>query len=137
MELPPLDTPANTPANDATEADFDLPKRTAAWWGFRGVCPRCGEAPLFRAYLKPVKACSHCGAHWELIRADDGPAWATMLVVGHVLALFFHIFIFRMNLSTGGAILALCAVATVMTLLLLPRMKGLIIAWIWRTGSLH
>ena len=113
-----------------------LPKRTAVWRGFKGECPRCGEAPLFRAYLKPVAACSSCGAAWEEVRADDGPAWATMLVVGHVVAAVFHIVIFRLDLSTWAAIGVLCAIATVASLLLLPRMKGLLIGWIWRTGSL-
>ena len=112
-------------------------KRDAAWRGFKGVCPKCGEAKLFRAYLKQVDHCPSCGAAWGEVRADDAPAWATMLVVGHVLALAFHVFIFRLNLGVWAGIAALCTVVTVMSLLLLPRMKGFFIAWIWRTGSLQ
>jgi len=117
--------------------DYHMPdKRTAVWRGFKGQCPRCGEAKLFRAYLKQVDHCSNCTYPWGKIRADDGPAWATMLVVGHVLALVFHIVIFRMGLSTWGAIGVLCGIAFIASLILLPRMKGLFIGWIWRTGSL-
>ena len=123
------------PAPLQLEGEMPL-KRTAVWRGFRRTCPRCGEAPLFAGYLRQVEDCAHCHYPWSTIRADDGPAWGTMLVVGHVLALVFHIVIFRMDLSTWGAIAVLCAVATVASLLLLPRMKGLFIAWIWRTGSL-
>ena len=111
-------------------------KRQAALRGFLGKCPRCDEAKLFRAYLKQVEACPSCGAAWGQVRADDGPAWGTMMVVGHVIALVFHIVIFRMGLEPMAAVGVLCAVATVATLLLLPRMKGLFIGWIWRTGSL-
>ena len=110
-------------------------KRLAAWRGFRGLCPNCGRARLFRAYLKPVEACPSCGKAWARIRADDGPAWATMMVVGHVLALAFHIFIFRLELSVAAGIAALCAVAIAMSLALLPRMKGVFVAWIWRVGA--
>ena len=126
---------ARTP--DAERPEALLPrKRTAAWRGFRQVCPNCEDAPLFRAYLKQVEHCPSCGAEWGDIRADDGPAWATMLVVGHVLAAVFHIFIFRLGLSTWGAIGALCLVATVMSLWLLPRMKGVFIGFIWASGAL-
>ena len=111
-------------------------KRTAAWRGFKGTCPRCGEAKLFRAYLKPVKACASCGAPWEEVRADDGPAWATMLVVGHVLGIFFHTLAFRYDFGFLATTLTLMVVALVGSLLLLPRMKGLFIGWIWKTGAL-
>jgi len=111
-------------------------KRTAVLRGLRMQCPACGEAPLFRAFLKQVDTCPSCGTEWQHIRADDGPAWATMMVVGHVLALVFHIVIFRMDLSTWAAIGILCAVATLFSLAILQPMKGLFIGWIWRTGAL-
>ena len=124
-----------TPDADRPEALLP-PKRVAAWRGLRMTCPNCEEAGLFRAYLKQVESCPSCGAEWGEIRADDGPAWATMLVVGHVLAAVFHIFIFRLGLSTWGAIAGLCAIAVVMSLWLLPRMKGLFIGFIWASGAL-
>ena len=111
-------------------------KRTAALRGFKGECPRCGEAPLFRAYLKPVKACTNCGAPWEEVRADDGPAWATMLVVGHILGLTFHTVAFRFDFGFLWTTIILMVVSLVASLLLLPRMKGLFIGWIWKTGAL-
>src|SRR5471032_3650243 len=53
-----------------------------------GRCPNCGEGRLFASYLKPVERCSVCGEPLGHIRADDGPAWLTILLVGHILAPF-------------------------------------------------
>src|SRR5688572_1409768 len=61
---------------------------------FRGACarcPNCGRGRLFRAYLKPVESCAECHESLKHIRADDGPAWLTILVVGHIVgALALH-----------------------------------------------
>src|SRR5271154_4917726 len=48
-------------------------------------CPNCGVGHLFRSYLKQVDACAHCGERFDYIRADDGPTWLTVLIVGHVV----------------------------------------------------
>lgn len=72
---------------------------------------------------------------WENVRADDGPAWLTMLVVGHILAPFFHLFIFRSNLPTWMTITALCLLAILLTLWILPRSKGAFMGLIWITKA--
>ena len=53
--------------------------------GFIGRCPACGRGRLFRAYLKIVNACKVCGEDLSHARADDAPAYLTMLIVGHVV----------------------------------------------------
>lgn len=125
-------SPMETP-----DPNINLPR--AKWpamkLGLAQLCPRCGHAPLFRAYLKPVEHCRHCGENWGEVRADDGPAWATMLVVGHLLAPFFYYFIFKADLPDWAPAVILSALAIVMSLWLLPRMKGLFIALIWVTGA--
>jgi uncharacterized protein (DUF983 family) len=55
------------------------------WRGFRGRCPHCGEGKLFRAFVKPVAQCSVCGEDYTEQRADDLPAYLTILIVGHVV----------------------------------------------------
>ncbi len=112
-----------------------LNKKTVIWRGLKMRCPKCDGAPLFRAYLKPVKECSSCGENWEKIRADDGPAWATMLVVLHVLAPLFHFVTFKSGVSMLTSTLILCGAGLALCLALLPRMKGLFIALIWKTGA--
>ena len=55
------------------------------WRGLLKQCPQCGVGPLLTGYLKPEPCCSHCGEDFRHISADDGPAWVTLLVVGHAV----------------------------------------------------
>jgi uncharacterized protein (DUF983 family) len=48
-------------------------------------CPACGVGPLFRRYLKVSDECSHCGESLHHHRADDAPAYFTIVIVGHVV----------------------------------------------------
>lgn len=100
--------------------------------GFAGRCPQCGTGKLFRSYLKQVDACADCAEPYNHIRADDGPAWLTILLTGHLFA-FSMIFIGPSGtepdwLGLGVVLLILTAI----TLLFLPRAKGFFIAFIWR-----
>ena len=112
-----------------------MKKRTAIWRGVKGECPKCAQAPLFRSYLKPVLHCTHCAYEWENVRADDGPAWATILIVGHLLAPFFHLFIFQEKFPQWMAITAICSIATILSLALLPRVKGGFMGLLWITKA--
>ncbi len=118
-----------------TETAQRLPKKTAMMRGFKGVCPNCASAPLFKSYLKAVDGCSSCSKQWSKVRADDGPAWATMLVVGHLLAPVLHYLIFKPDLPSWAPMAILMGLALVLSLILLPRMKGIFIALIWVTNA--
>lgn len=110
---------------------------TAPFWthalrGLAGRCPKCGQGRLFARYLKQVDRCAVCGEDWGHIRADDGPAWLTILVVGHlvvgtVLSVEPYVDWPQWFSTTLWVSLALG-----LTLLGLPRAKGLFIALIWR-----
>lgn len=106
-------------------------KKRAAFNGLKHVCPKCGDAPLFRAYLKPVANCASCGENWETIRADDAPAWATILIVGHLVAPLFHYLTFNQSLPSWAPGLILVSLGVVLSLAILPRMKGLFMGIIW------
>ncbi|MDJ0943412.1 MAG: DUF983 domain-containing protein [Kiloniellales bacterium] len=97
----------------------------------RGRCPRCGGAGLFRSYLKQVEARPACGEAWSEVRADDGPAWLTILIVGHLLAPFVLPIAMEDRLPVWFLVLALALFATGLCLLFLPRCKGAFIAMIW------
>lgn len=58
---------------------------TAVGRGLRVRCPRCGMGHCLRDYLKVVDHCGYCGEKLGHIRADDGPAYFTVLLVGHVV----------------------------------------------------
>lgn len=48
-------------------------------------CPNCGEGRLFHAFLKPVANCAVCGEDYSHHRADDLPAYLSIVIVGHVV----------------------------------------------------
>lgn len=111
----------------------DQTLRTALLRGLKGSCPNCGQGALFRAYLKPVDACSVCHEPLGHIRSDDGPAWLTILVVGHLVVPLVLIVQPRVNWSDWVAFGFWSVFALSLVLLLLPRSKGVFIAAIWKT----
>ena len=100
---------------------------TALRRGFIGRCPYCGQGRLYRAYLKVVDACPACGHALGTYRADDGPAYFTILIVGHLVVapLLFIPFIWQGPIAVVLP-LTLIPVAAI-TLLLLPRVKGAVV----------
>ena len=103
----------------------------AIWRGFRTRCPRCGEGPVLRAYLKVRDACPRCSEPLHHARADDGPAYLTILVVGHLMApvlLWAYPLFLPSPLVTAAVFSVFCVV---LSLALLPRFKGIIIAVQW------
>jgi uncharacterized protein (DUF983 family) len=95
--------------------------------GFAGRCPQCGRGKLFTNYLKPVRECRACGEDLGHIRVDDGPAWATILLVGYILAPFLLGILPNSPWPDWMLITTIVPVALTLTLVLLPRMKGVFI----------
>lgn len=113
-----------------TQEDETPSSRMACWRGFRLICPQCGQEKLFSAYLKPVDACPVCGTDYSRIRADDGPAWLTVLSLGPFLVpLAFGVAVSGWPAAITYPVLAVIITGAV--LLLLPRMKGLFLAALW------
>ncbi len=110
----------------------DRPLGEAIRRGLVGRCPACGRGPLFRAYLKLNNACKVCGEDLSHARADDAPAYLTMLVVCHVGGggvLFSDTVWPHMPLMLMA--LLWLTVTMVASLLLLPRMKGAVVGQQW------
>jgi uncharacterized protein (DUF983 family) len=100
--------------------------------GLVGRCPACGRGPLFRGYLKLTRICKVCGEDLSHARADDAPAYLTMLVVCHVVGagvLFSDEAFPHMSLMTAA--LFWLTVTIVASLLILPRMKGAVVGQQW------
>lgn len=114
-----------------TTEDDDRPLRSAIMRGLMCRCPACGRGPLLTGYLTVRPACPACGEDFRPQRADDGPAYLTILVVGHLLApLILWAFVaFRPSPLTLIAIFGTGSVA--LSLFLLPRFKGMIVAIQW------
>ncbi|WP_121062088.1 DUF983 domain-containing protein [Chachezhania antarctica] len=114
-----------------TPALNDRPVKPALWRGWRRKCPNCGKGALFKGYLAVHAQCPVCREDFTPQRADDGPAYLTILIVGHLLApLLYSVFVaYRPEPLVFFTIFAVGAVA--LSLYLLPRLKGLIIALQW------
>ncbi|MFM5917712.1 MAG: DUF983 domain-containing protein [Novosphingobium sp.] len=102
--------------------------------GIRCRCPRCGEAKLFRKFLKPVDFCPQCHQDWTHQRADDMPPYISILITGHVLAPVIIYFGAFSDISMGAALAICLALATVMMIGLLQPAKGGTIALQWWHG---
>ena len=104
----------------------------ALWRGFCMRCPRCGEGAVLRSYLKVRDACPACGEPLHHARADDGPAYLTILVVGHLMAPIL-LWVYPVWRPTPLVIAAVFSVGVVaVSLFLLPRFKGVVVATQWR-----
>lgn len=116
----------------------DLPRRDtwlAVRRGLRLRCPSCGKGKLLAGYLRPADRCASCEEDFSQIRADDGPAWATILLVGHLVSPAFFVFA-TSDAETGfRAFLFIAAGVIAATLLILPRMKGLFVGLIWASRA--
>lgn len=108
-----------------------LLRRSILWRGIRGYCPRCGKGKLFASYLKQVDACAACGEDTGSLKADDAPAWLTILIIGHLLAPFIISLALNDTLPLGALLGALFILILTLVLILLPRSKGLFIAALW------
>lgn len=111
--------------------DDDRPMRPAMLRGWRRRCPNCGKGTLFTGYLKVRDACPACGEDLHHHRADDGPAYLTILIVGHLMApLIMWAFVtYRPDPLVLSASFAAGCVG--LSLYLLPRLKGVIVAIQW------
>ena len=94
-------------------------------------CPACGEGKLFTGYLKVTPTCAHCGEALHHQKADDGPAYLTMLIACHIAGLMLHLMVAKTTLGPAVVAGITFAVIIPLSLWLLPRMKGLMIGIQW------
>ena len=109
--------------------------RTAAKRSIFGLCPCCGRGKLFATYLKQVERCSVCGESFGQIRADDAAPWLTIILVGHLflpLVFFVDIAVF---VPEWAVAIVWATVFALLSVLILPRAKGLFIAILWVTRA--
>lgn len=100
--------------------------------GFKCVCPRCGEGPLYSGFLKVRPSCESCGLDFSFTEGSEGPAVFIIFIVGFVVVgaaalteIAFH--------PHPLVHLALWIPATIiLSLLLLRPFKALMIAYHYR-----
>lgn len=99
--------------------------------GLRERCPQCGRGRLFRAYLKvdsPCKVCGHDNAQYP---SDDAPPYFTILLMGHLVIGPMLFFRFIWTWPVQWVLLTTMPTIAVLTLVLLPRVKGAVIGAQW------
>ncbi|HXU99850.1 MAG TPA: DUF983 domain-containing protein [Caulobacteraceae bacterium] len=99
--------------------------------GLMGRCPNCGDGAIFWRYLKVNPNCPACAQDLARFPSDDGPAYFTILITGHLvvvpLLLFPAIWKAPLILAIPGTLVPL----GVFTLLFLPRVKGAVIGLLY------
>ena len=101
--------------------------------GLRARCPHCGKGAMFYRYLKVEPVCQTCGHDLDRYPSDDGPAYFTVLIVGHVVVVPFLIFGAPLIWKAPLAILVPAALAGVgiITLVALPIIKGAVVGLLY------
>ena len=109
----------------------ERPLRPALFKGWRGRCPQCGGGSLYDSYLKVSDHCDICGEAFHHHRADDAPAWLTIILIGHLIAPIMLASFEFLTLPTWSHAVIWPALALTGAIILLPRVKGMIIAFQW------
>ena len=130
-------TPASPPTPEAVVKSARRNVALALGRGLLGRCPKCGKGAMFRAYLSVNPRCPVCGEDLSGERADDAPAFLTLLVaclVGCAGVLLTD------DASSQMPLLAVAlfwlVVTAVVSLMVLPRIKGGVVGYQW-AARLH
>ena len=109
----------------------ERPLQRALLRGAMGRCPACGIGRLFSSYLKVAEECPHCGEELHHQRADDAPAYFTMVIVGHIVVAGVLSMEQAYAPETWVQLAVWMPMTLVMSLVLLPVAKGTLVALQW------
>ena len=123
--------PHDDTSTDTEQPTGERPTGRSILRGFRRRCPSCGQGHLFRGYLKVVGTCPVCREELHHHRADDGPAYLTILVVGHLIVPMIHIVFTRLRPDPLVMATLFTTLALALALFLLPRLKGVVVGIQW------
>ena len=102
--------------------------------GLRKRCPSCGGSPLYKKYLKLTDSCPQCHSAIGEIRADDLPAYLTIVIVGHIIVPLALTVEKLYQPSVTMHMAMWLPMIVVMTLGLLPGVKGATVGLMWQLG---
>jgi uncharacterized protein (DUF983 family) len=99
--------------------------------GWRRKCPRCGLGSMFKGYLTIGEQCGACALPFEPLRADDAPAYFTIAIVGHIVVTGLLLLESYAHPPTWVQLAIWLPVTVILTLGLLPYLKGAVMAAIY------
>jgi uncharacterized protein (DUF983 family) len=115
----------------AENAVDERPAKPAMWRGFQRKCPSCGESHMFDGFLKVIDRCPICREELSNHRADDGPAYLVILIVGHLMAPLLHVAWTQFRPDPLVLATTFSIGCVVLSLYLLPRIKGMVVGIQW------
>lgn len=130
-EKPDLPVSAEVETKSTIAHEDDRPVWPAIRKGWRKRCPNCGSGQMLKSYLKVRDDCPVCKQELHHHKADDGPAYLTILIVGHLMAPMLHIMFVKWRPEPLVTFTVLTVFCVALSLYLLPRMKGVIVAIQW------
>ncbi len=86
---------------------------------------------MFYKYLKVVDTCASCGEDLSHQRADDAPPYFTILIVGHIILPLALGAEKMWQLSTTTHLMLWLPSILILSLVLLPCIKGAIVGLQW------
>ncbi len=89
---------------------------------------------MFRGYTKLVDECQKCGEKLSELRADDFPPYVTMFLVGHIIVPLVLLTERFYAPSMVFHLLVWLPLAALLSVYVLPRVKGLIVGWMMYLG---
>jgi len=104
---------------------------TAIRRGIACTCPNCGTGALYKSYLKVNDICPSCGEELYHQRADDAPAYFTILIVAHIVGAGILLTEFTWHWSEYLQWAIWIPALVILSLGLLPRIKGALIGLQW------
>lgn len=119
---------------EQTGVGASLPERAvipAMRRGFAHTCPACGKGELYKSYLKVSETCPSCREELHHHRADDAPPYFTILIVGHIIGAGVLMLEQAYAPDTWIHYVIWMPLLLVMTLWLLPRIKGALVGLQW------
>ena len=108
----------------ATMREASHPVAPSVLRGLKGRCPACGQGQLFWKYLKVNGRCEACDHDLARYPADDGPAYLTILLTGHLVVAPLLIFPIVWRANPVYSLPIILSLLAAFTLTALPRVKG-------------
>lgn len=93
-----------------------------------GRCPACGKGKLFKSYLKVADACNACGTDFKAADTGDGPVVFVILIAGGIACAGTMVSLLSWRWPMMRMLIVWPAVAVALSLILMPMLKGLLVA---------
>ena len=95
-------------------------------------CPRCGVGQLFAGYLKLATRCDRCGLDLAFADSGDGPAIFVIFLVAPLVIILALVVGSVFNPPPYVHLMLWIPATIVLSLLLLPPFKGVLVALQYR-----